>query len=114
MQRNRPKVSNDDVEKSEAVLGHSELISLRNIFFLCVSGVKWSHLTLTEKKLADIKSSTSGMGLGDKDDPSAGLMNIMKNMYDSGDSDTKRMIAKAWTEGQQKQREGGNPAADMF
>lgn len=37
-----------------------------------------------------------------KDDPSAGLMKIMQNMYEKGDSETKRMIAKAWAEGQQK------------
>lgn len=37
-----------------------------------------------------------------KDDPTAGLMNIMKSMYEKGDSETKRMIAKAWTEGQEK------------
>lgn len=38
-----------------------------------------------------------------KDDPTSGLMKIMQSMYESGDSETKRMIAKAWTEGQQKQ-----------
>lgn len=39
---------------------------------------------------------------GSKDDPGAGLMKIMQNMYEKGDAETKRMIAKAWTEGQQK------------
>lgn len=34
-----------------------------------------------------------------------GLMNVMKKMYDSGDADMKRQIAKAWTEGQEKQRQ---------
>lgn len=33
-----------------------------------------------------------------------GLMNIMKKMYDSGDPELKRTIAKAWTEGQDKSR----------
>lgn len=61
-------------------------------------------MTLTEKRLADIKKSDMKM---DKDDPSAGVMGLMKSMYDSGDSETKRMIAKAWTESQQKQMEGG-------
>ena len=37
-----------------------------------------------------------------KDDPSAGLMNMMKKLYDDGDDDMKRTIAKAWTEGQGK------------
>lgn len=40
------------------------------------------------------------------DDPGAGLMKIMQRMYETGDSETKRMISKAWSEGQQK---GQNP-----
>ncbi|XP_072968128.1 uncharacterized protein [Typha angustifolia] len=35
----------------------------------------------------------------DKDkDPMAGIMNLMKNMYEEGDNDMKRTIAKAWTD----------------
>ncbi|XP_031635807.1 calcyclin-binding protein [Contarinia nasturtii] len=69
-----------------------------------VEGKKWSHLTSTEKKLADMKKSDMENDLASDKDPNAGLMNIMKKMYDSGDSETKRMIAKAWTEGQEKSR----------
>lgn len=66
-------------------------------------GKKWSHLTSTEKRLADMKKSTMENDLEtNKDDPGAGLMKIMQSMYETGDSETKRMIAKAWTEGQQK------------
>lgn len=43
----------------------------------------------------------------DTKDPSAGLMNIMKKMYQSGDAETKRMISKAWTEGAEKKAEMG-------
>ena len=35
-------------------------------------------------------------------DPSASLMRIMKNMYDQGDDDMKRTIAKTWYESQHK------------
>ncbi|KNH03606.1 hypothetical protein XU18_4533 [Perkinsela sp. CCAP 1560/4] len=39
----------------------------------------------------------------DKDaDPQAGLMKMMKDMYNEGDDDMKRTIAKAWSEGQGK------------
>ncbi|KAL6546379.1 hypothetical protein OROMI_022100 [Orobanche minor] len=31
-------------------------------------------------------------------DPMAGIMDLMKNMYDEGDEDMKRTIAKAWTD----------------
>ncbi|KAL6992253.1 hypothetical protein U1Q18_010361 [Sarracenia purpurea var. burkii] len=35
----------------------------------------------------------------DKDrDPMAGIMDLMKNMYQEGDEDMKRTIAKAWTD----------------
>uniref|UniRef100_A0A2P2LNB5 Calcyclin-binding protein n=1 Tax=Rhizophora mucronata TaxID=61149 RepID=A0A2P2LNB5_RHIMU len=35
----------------------------------------------------------------DKDrDPMAGIMDLMKNMYDEGDDEMKRTIAKAWTD----------------
>ena len=35
-------------------------------------------------------------------DPSASIMNMMKKMYDEGDDDMKRTIAKAWTESRDK------------
>lgn len=37
------------------------------------------------------------------DDPSAGLMDMMRQMYEDGDDDMKRTIAKAWTESREKQ-----------
>jgi len=44
----------------------------------------------------------------DKDeDPGAGLMKMLKKMYDEGDDDMKRTIAKSWSESQQKQAAGG-------
>lgn len=60
-------------------------------------------MTTTEKRLADMKKhDLEGDLETNKDDPGSGLMKIMQNMYEKGDSETKRMIAKAWTEGQQK------------
>ena len=41
-------------------------------------------------------------------DPSAGLMDMMKKMYEEGDDEMKRTIAKAWTEGQDKKVMGEN------
>ena len=34
---------------------------------------------------------------------------MMKKMYEEGDDDMKRTIAKAWTEGQEKRGAGGMP-----
>ncbi|XP_059620227.1 calcyclin-binding protein [Phlebotomus argentipes] len=76
-------------------------------------GKKWDCLTSTEKKVKDSKNSAFSMDDdADSKDPSAGLMNMMKKMYESGDSDTKRMIAKAWTEAQEK-RDGNMPMPPM-
>eukprot|EP00252_Welwitschia_mirabilis_P014166 TRINITY_DN31211_c0_g1_i1.p1 TRINITY_DN31211_c0_g1~~TRINITY_DN31211_c0_g1_i1.p1 ORF type:complete len:219 (-),score=41.60 TRINITY_DN31211_c0_g1_i1:193-849(-) len=36
--------------------------------------------------------------LDENKDPMAGIMDLMKNMYEEGDDDMKRTIAKAWTE----------------
>jgi len=69
------------------------------------TGEKWECLTKTEKQLKDQKNKTFEQDKGNAgDDPMGGLLNIMKKMYDSGDSEMKRTIAKAWTEGQEKNR----------
>jgi calcyclin binding protein len=40
-----------------------------------------------------------------KEDPSAGIMNMMKKMYEEGDENTKRTIAEAWTKANDKKGE---------
>ncbi|KAG8288206.1 hypothetical protein J6590_020970 [Homalodisca vitripennis] len=59
------------------------------------TGKTWSHLTSSEKKAKEPKPTPK---LSDNADPSAGLMDLMKQMYEDGDDDMKRSIAKAWTE----------------
>jgi len=65
-------------------------------------GSDWSHITHAEKAAADSKKKADEPKFDDKADPSAGLMNMMKKMYEDGDDEMKRTIAKAWTEGQDK------------
>ena len=43
----------------------------------------------------------------DEGDPSQGLMKLMKQMYDEGDDEMKRTIAKAWHESQEKREKEG-------
>ncbi|XP_057827587.1 uncharacterized protein LOC131038731 [Cryptomeria japonica] len=50
----------------------------------------WLDLYFKEDKLKP--------SLENKADPMAGIMDLMKNMYDEGDEDMKRTIAKAWSE----------------
>ena len=51
---------------------------------------------------ADSKSKAMNPKPDASKDPSAGLMDMMKKMYEEGDDEMKRTIAKAWTEGQDK------------
>ncbi|XP_004535062.1 calcyclin-binding protein [Ceratitis capitata] len=59
----------------------------------------WDHLTTIQKRL---KQKMDDELKNEDSSPENALVNIMKKMYNSGDSKTKQMIAKAWTEGQQK------------
>ncbi|CAH0589071.1 unnamed protein product [Chrysodeixis includens] len=79
------------------------------VIFLAKShpNVKWSHMTELEKKTEDQRNSkmkppTPDM---DKSDPQESIMSLMKNMYETGDDDMKRMISKAWYEGQHKKKD---------
>ena len=46
----------------------------------------------------------------EKKDPSEGLMDMLKQLYDDGDDDMKRTIAKAWTESRSKTK---TPAEEL-
>lgn len=66
-------------------------------------GKKWDYLTKTAKKV-DSKANDLADAPMD-DNPNTALMNIMKKMYESGDANTKQMIAKAYTENMNKSSE---------
>jgi len=76
-------------------------------------GQTWGHLTEAERKTKETKDSKMDekpAGMQDAGaDPSGGIMNMMKKMYDEGDDDMKRMIKKTWYESQQKQAKGETP-----
>jgi len=63
----------------------------------------WSHITLVEKKIKESKTS-SMPEMSEDNDPSASLMNLMKQMYQDGDDDMKKTIEKAWTQSHEKQK----------
>lgn len=56
----------------------------------------WDQVAYKESPLKQDKM------LDKEADPQAGLMNMMKKMYEEGDEEMKRTIAKAWTESQDK------------
>jgi len=50
--------------------------------------------------------------MDDNKDPGDSLMQLMKNMYETGDDEMKRTIAKAWTESREKMNTGGGGGDD--
>ncbi|XP_026756153.1 calcyclin-binding protein [Galleria mellonella] len=78
----------------------------RVVIFLAKSrpNVKWSHMTEIEKKFEDQRNNRFKTDDSEKKDPQESIMSLMKNMYETGDDDMKRMISKAWYEGQHKKK----------
>jgi len=59
----------------------------------------WSCLTSTE----NLKNTKQEPKFDESKDPGEGIMDLMRKMYDEGDDEMKRTIAKAWTESREKQ-----------
>ncbi|KAH8355378.1 hypothetical protein KR084_000081, partial [Drosophila pseudotakahashii] len=72
--------------------------------------VHWDVLTAIQKRLKQKADSELSK---DSDNPESALVNIMKKMYNEGDSKTKQMIAKAWTESQDKAKFGKEPGGGV-
>lgn len=83
------------------------------IYLAKAKPTKWAHLTVTAKRLQDMKDERMSKSTKDTEtDPSAGLMKMMQQLYDGGDPETKRMINKAWHESQNKKTELKNASFD--
>ncbi|XP_045201450.2 calcyclin-binding protein-like [Mercenaria mercenaria] len=63
------------------------------------TGKTWPYVTQTEKKLKDKPTKPP---IDKEGDPNDSMMALMKQMYDEGDDEMKRTIAKAWTESREK------------
>jgi len=77
----------------------SILVMLRKV----ETGKTWAFVTEREGK--DDKKRKEKFDTPKEDaakDPSAGLMDLMKKMYDDGDDEMKRTIAKSWSESRNK------------
>jgi calcyclin binding protein len=62
----------------------------------------WTKL---KKTASSIKKPKPGEKAETKEDPSAGLMDMMRKMYEEGDDEMKRTMQKAWWEAQHKKDE---------
>lgn len=82
-----PKLHKEIVpEKCKVLVKPSRVV----ITLFKASKGKWSDIHFKEDKLKP--------NLDKERDPMAGIMDLMKNMYEEGDEDMKRTIAKAWTD----------------
>ncbi|CAF1378729.1 unnamed protein product [Rotaria magnacalcarata] len=75
-----------------------------------VDAKNWECIFRDEKK-TDEKPLPK---MDDSKDPGDSLMKLMKNMYETGDDEMKRTIAKAWTESREKMNTGGEPEMPGF
>ncbi|KAM4865595.1 LOW QUALITY PROTEIN: calcyclin-binding protein-like [Thomomys bottae] len=62
----------------------------------------WDYLTQVEKECEEKEKPSYDT----EADPSEGLMNVLKKIYEDGDDDMKRTINKAWVESREKQAKG--------
>jgi calcyclin binding protein len=66
---------------------------------------RWQHLLYSERKKED-----SLLPQSDPDeDPTSSIMKLMKKMYDEGDDEMKRTLAKSWYEAQHKKGDAMGP-----
>ncbi|XP_072990453.1 uncharacterized protein [Typha latifolia] len=82
-----PKLNKEIVpEKCKVVVKPTKVV----ITLIKASKGNWLDLHFKEDKLKP--------GVDKDKDPMAGIMDLMKNMYEEGDEEMKRTIAKAWTD----------------
>ncbi|PKA57500.1 hypothetical protein AXF42_Ash020744 [Apostasia shenzhenica] len=82
-----PKLNKEIVpEKCKVLVKPTKII----ITLIKASKGNWLDLHFKEDKFKP--------SMDKEKDPMAGIMDLMKNMYEDGDEDMKRTIAKAWTD----------------
>ncbi|KAL3616894.1 hypothetical protein CASFOL_039288 [Castilleja foliolosa] len=82
-----PKLNKEIVpEKCKLIVKPKRVV----VTLIKASKGNWLDLHFKEDKLKP--------SLGKEKDPMAGIMDLMKNMYEEGDEDMKKTIAKAWTD----------------
>jgi len=88
------RLLNDNLEK-EIDVSKSKYVVKANKIIIKLGKIKgdysydhWTELTAKKKK-----TKKAGGG-SNKDDPTAGIMDLMKDMYDSGDDNMKKMIGE--------------------
>lgn len=71
------------------------------VMMMKTSSANWAHVTETAAEKSKEKTKKKP-ALDEGKDPSEGIMDILKNMYEEGDDDMKRTINQAWFESRNK------------
>ncbi|CDU20895.1 hypothetical protein YYC_01696 [Plasmodium yoelii 17X] len=79
---------------------------LIQVYLIKQDNKHWDNLHFKESPMSKIKPPK----INDQSEPSAMLMDMMKQLYQEGDSDMKRTIAKAWCEANEKKNDFVPPA----
>lgn len=79
-----------DVSKSKYIIKSNKIIIKLGKIKGEYSYDHWTDLSAKKKK----SSSTGSGGKGKKEDPTAGIMDLMKDMYDNGDDNMRKMIGE--------------------
>ncbi|XP_004412606.1 PREDICTED: calcyclin-binding protein-like [Odobenus rosmarus divergens] len=91
--------------KPISVEGSSKKVKTDTVLILCrkkAENTRWDYLTQVEKECKEKEKPSCDA----ETDPSEGLMNVLKKIYEDGDDDMKRTINKAWVESRKKQAKG--------
>lgn len=85
--------------------GQFKKVKTDTVLILCrkkAENTRWDYLTQVEKECKEKEKPSYDT----ETDPSEGLMNVLKKIYEDGDDDMKRTINKAWVESREKQAKG--------
>lgn len=91
--------------KPISVEGSSKKVKTDTVLIMCrkkAENTRWEYLTQVEKDCKEKEKPSYDA----ETDPSEGLMNVLKKIYEDGDDDMKRTINKAWVESREKQAKG--------
>ena len=84
----------------------SKKVKTDTVIVLCkkkAENTRWDYLTQVE---IDCKEKDRRPAYDSETDPSKGLTNVLKKIFDDGDDDMERTIHKAWVESKEKQAKG--------
>ncbi|KAG3294545.1 CACYBP-like [Ictidomys tridecemlineatus] len=91
--------------KPISVKGSPRKVKTDTALILCrkkAENTWWEYLTWVEKECKKKEKPSYDT----KTDPSEGLMNVLKKIYEDGDDDMNRTINKVWVESKEKQAKG--------